>query len=311
MVAPVPNERQSLFSEFFRSLLLSFSPALDEHNPDILEWREDVGRVVRTALSQVHQASVTPGCFLPPAALSLITISCRRAILTEGTVVMLPAWTLFIYLSIYLPLVFEISLADRKQTVGVLVPCQMEANVKTKKERKKKSSLGVFFIPLFNFSLFYFLKETLLSKGSREAEKKTLDATAELCDTFVVVASPQVSGVPEEQLLVFLYPGLPTTAELFILPDENGHGEHKKDSEEALETVRKKRGRAKKRLVKLSLVRLTNVVIDAPNKHYRNLGLFFFVTSFGETWQVRESFLICSILIANRVKQWVVEVKRT
>uniref|UniRef100_UPI003AB00726 VPS10 domain-containing receptor SorCS3-like n=1 Tax=Centroberyx gerrardi TaxID=166262 RepID=UPI003AB00726 len=39
--------------EFFRSLLLSFSPALDEHNPDIPEWREDVGRVVRTALSQV------------------------------------------------------------------------------------------------------------------------------------------------------------------------------------------------------------------------------------------------------------------
>uniref|UniRef100_A0A3B5AIP4 VPS10 domain-containing receptor SorCS3-like n=1 Tax=Stegastes partitus TaxID=144197 RepID=A0A3B5AIP4_9TELE len=39
--------------EFFRSLLLSFSPALDEHNPDIPEWREDIGRVVRTALSQV------------------------------------------------------------------------------------------------------------------------------------------------------------------------------------------------------------------------------------------------------------------
>uniref|UniRef100_A0A8C5HUH3 VPS10 domain-containing receptor SorCS3-like n=1 Tax=Gouania willdenowi TaxID=441366 RepID=A0A8C5HUH3_GOUWI len=32
--------------EFFRSLLLSFSPALDEHNPDIPEWREDIGRVV-------------------------------------------------------------------------------------------------------------------------------------------------------------------------------------------------------------------------------------------------------------------------
>ncbi|KAM6956470.1 VPS10 domain-containing receptor SorCS3 [Aplochiton taeniatus] len=39
--------------EFFRSLPLSFSPALDEHNPDIPEWREDVGLVVRTALSQV------------------------------------------------------------------------------------------------------------------------------------------------------------------------------------------------------------------------------------------------------------------
>ncbi|XP_075894513.1 VPS10 domain-containing receptor SorCS3 [Nelusetta ayraudi] len=96
--AIVQDSRDITVKEFFRSLLLSFSPALDEHNPDIPEWREDVGRVVRTALSQV-------------------------------------------------------------------------------------------------------------------------------------------SGVPEEQLLVFLYPGLPTTAELFILPDENGHGEHKKDSEEALETI--------------------------------------------------------------------------
>ena len=59
-----PNPRQHSYSsghhrtspffspEFFRSLLLSFSPALDEHNPDISEWREDIGRVVRTALSQ-------------------------------------------------------------------------------------------------------------------------------------------------------------------------------------------------------------------------------------------------------------------
>uniref|UniRef100_A0A8P4KNQ7 Sortilin related VPS10 domain containing receptor 3b n=1 Tax=Dicentrarchus labrax TaxID=13489 RepID=A0A8P4KNQ7_DICLA len=79
--------------EFFRSLLLSFSPALDEHNPDIPEWREDIGRVVRTALSQV-------------------------------------------------------------------------------------------------------------------------------------------SGVPEDQLLVSLYPGLPSTAELFILPDEHASSEHKRSSEE-------------------------------------------------------------------------------
>uniref|UniRef100_A0A3B4US96 Sortilin related VPS10 domain containing receptor 3b n=1 Tax=Seriola dumerili TaxID=41447 RepID=A0A3B4US96_SERDU len=44
--------------EFFRSLLLSFSPALDEHNPDIPEWREDIGRVVRAALSQVHEVPI-------------------------------------------------------------------------------------------------------------------------------------------------------------------------------------------------------------------------------------------------------------
>uniref|UniRef100_A0A674CPK0 Sortilin related VPS10 domain containing receptor 3b n=1 Tax=Salmo trutta TaxID=8032 RepID=A0A674CPK0_SALTR len=42
-----------IVKEFFKSLLLSFSPTLDEHNPDIPEWREDVGRVVRTAVSQV------------------------------------------------------------------------------------------------------------------------------------------------------------------------------------------------------------------------------------------------------------------
>ncbi|KAM6916732.1 VPS10 domain-containing receptor SorCS3-like [Xenentodon cancila] len=84
--------------EFFRSLLLSFSPALDEHNPDIPEWRDDIGRVVQTALSKV-------------------------------------------------------------------------------------------------------------------------------------------SGVPEDQLLVSLYPGIPTTAELFILPDEHASAEHKKKTEDALETI--------------------------------------------------------------------------
>lgn len=84
--------------EYFRSLLLSFSPALDEHNPDIPEWREDIGRVVRTAFSQV-------------------------------------------------------------------------------------------------------------------------------------------SGVSDEQLLVSLYPGLPTTGELFILPDAHASGEHKRRNEEALDTI--------------------------------------------------------------------------
>lgn len=53
-----------------------------------------------------------------------------------------------------------------------------------------------------------------------------------------VVPSLQVSGISPEQLLVFLYPGLPTTAELFILPDKPTSSLHKKSSEEALETVR-------------------------------------------------------------------------
>ncbi|XP_048046802.1 LOW QUALITY PROTEIN: VPS10 domain-containing receptor SorCS3 [Megalobrama amblycephala] len=39
--------------DFFRSLLLSFSPNLEEHNPSVAEWRQDVGRVVRATLSQV------------------------------------------------------------------------------------------------------------------------------------------------------------------------------------------------------------------------------------------------------------------
>lgn len=40
-------------TEFFKSLLLSFSPNLDEFNPDIPEWRQDVGRVIKKALLQV------------------------------------------------------------------------------------------------------------------------------------------------------------------------------------------------------------------------------------------------------------------
>ncbi|KAL2092743.1 hypothetical protein ACEWY4_012541 [Coilia grayii] len=39
--------------EFFKSLLLSFSPNLDEVNPDLPEWRQDVGRVIKKALLQV------------------------------------------------------------------------------------------------------------------------------------------------------------------------------------------------------------------------------------------------------------------
>ncbi|KAM4607452.1 VPS10 domain-containing receptor SorCS3-like [Polymixia lowei] len=98
MSAVIQDSKVITVKEFFKSLLLSFSPALDEHNPDIPEWREDVGRVVRTALSQV-------------------------------------------------------------------------------------------------------------------------------------------SGFPEEQLLVSLYPGLPTVAELFILPDMYTSSEHKKRNEEALERI--------------------------------------------------------------------------
>ncbi|XP_077469354.1 VPS10 domain-containing receptor SorCS3-like [Stigmatopora argus] len=50
--AVMQDSRDITVKEFFRSLQLSFSPTLDEHNPDIPEWREDIGRVVQTALSR-------------------------------------------------------------------------------------------------------------------------------------------------------------------------------------------------------------------------------------------------------------------
>uniref|UniRef100_A0AAR2KKJ9 PKD domain-containing protein n=1 Tax=Pygocentrus nattereri TaxID=42514 RepID=A0AAR2KKJ9_PYGNA len=48
-------------TDFFRSLLLSFSPNLEEHNPSITEWRQDMGRVVTATLSQRLLVSVFPG----------------------------------------------------------------------------------------------------------------------------------------------------------------------------------------------------------------------------------------------------------
>uniref|UniRef100_A0A3B4Y444 VPS10 domain-containing receptor SorCS3-like n=1 Tax=Seriola lalandi dorsalis TaxID=1841481 RepID=A0A3B4Y444_SERLL len=53
--------------EFFKSLLLSFSPNLDEFNPDIPEWRQDVARVIKKALLQEQfLVAVFPG--VPTAA---------------------------------------------------------------------------------------------------------------------------------------------------------------------------------------------------------------------------------------------------
>uniref|UniRef100_A0A8C4HCM6 PKD domain-containing protein n=1 Tax=Dicentrarchus labrax TaxID=13489 RepID=A0A8C4HCM6_DICLA len=57
--------------EFFKSLLLSFSPNLDEFNPDIPEWRQDVGRVIKKALLQVSDFHLRcPSHSLPPILLS-------------------------------------------------------------------------------------------------------------------------------------------------------------------------------------------------------------------------------------------------
>uniref|UniRef100_A0AAQ5YZ64 VPS10 domain-containing receptor SorCS2 n=1 Tax=Amphiprion ocellaris TaxID=80972 RepID=A0AAQ5YZ64_AMPOC len=59
--------------EYFRSHLLAFSSNLDEHNPDVAEWRLDVSRVIRSSLIQATGVredqllvTVLPG--LPTAA---------------------------------------------------------------------------------------------------------------------------------------------------------------------------------------------------------------------------------------------------
>uniref|UniRef100_A0A8C1UCK3 VPS10 domain-containing receptor SorCS2 n=1 Tax=Cyprinus carpio TaxID=7962 RepID=A0A8C1UCK3_CYPCA len=39
--------------EYFRSHLLAFSSNLDDHNPDVAEWRLDVSRVIKTSMVQV------------------------------------------------------------------------------------------------------------------------------------------------------------------------------------------------------------------------------------------------------------------
>lgn len=53
-------------AEYFQSHLLAFSSNLDEHNPDVAEWRLDVSRVIKNALIQV-QIPLS----LPPSSLSL------------------------------------------------------------------------------------------------------------------------------------------------------------------------------------------------------------------------------------------------
>ncbi|XP_035255451.1 VPS10 domain-containing receptor SorCS3-like isoform X1 [Anguilla anguilla] len=47
------DTKQITVQEFFKSLLLSFSPNLDDYNPDIPEWRQDVGVVIKKALLKV------------------------------------------------------------------------------------------------------------------------------------------------------------------------------------------------------------------------------------------------------------------
>lgn len=43
------------FTEYFRSHLLAFSSNLDEHNPDVAEWRLDVSRVIKNSMVHVSE----------------------------------------------------------------------------------------------------------------------------------------------------------------------------------------------------------------------------------------------------------------
>uniref|UniRef100_A0A8C3E4T7 VPS10 domain-containing receptor SorCS3 n=1 Tax=Corvus moneduloides TaxID=1196302 RepID=A0A8C3E4T7_CORMO len=49
----IQDTKEIAVHEYFQSQLLSFSPNLDYHNPDIPEWRQDVGKVIKRALAEV------------------------------------------------------------------------------------------------------------------------------------------------------------------------------------------------------------------------------------------------------------------
>uniref|UniRef100_A0A8C5AQF8 PKD domain-containing protein n=1 Tax=Gadus morhua TaxID=8049 RepID=A0A8C5AQF8_GADMO len=68
--AILQDTRTVAVQEFFKSLLLSFSPNLDEFNPDIPEWRLDVGRVIKKSILQVRVEQLLVAVFpgVPTAA---------------------------------------------------------------------------------------------------------------------------------------------------------------------------------------------------------------------------------------------------
>ncbi|XP_027785961.2 VPS10 domain-containing receptor SorCS3 [Marmota flaviventris] len=51
--ALIQDTKDIAVHEYFQSQLLSFSPNLDFHNPDIPEWRQDIGNVIKKALVKV------------------------------------------------------------------------------------------------------------------------------------------------------------------------------------------------------------------------------------------------------------------
>uniref|UniRef100_A0A8C4S1L2 Sortilin related VPS10 domain containing receptor 1 n=1 Tax=Erpetoichthys calabaricus TaxID=27687 RepID=A0A8C4S1L2_ERPCA len=67
------DKKRVAVHEYFRSHLLAFSSNLDEYNPDVVEWRQDISRVIKNSLVQATGiaekqllVSVLPG--LPTAA---------------------------------------------------------------------------------------------------------------------------------------------------------------------------------------------------------------------------------------------------
>lgn len=46
------------FSDYFRSHVLAFSSNLDELNPGVSEWRDDISRVVKSSMVQVSSAAL-------------------------------------------------------------------------------------------------------------------------------------------------------------------------------------------------------------------------------------------------------------
>lgn len=53
------------------------------------------------------------------------------------------------------------------------------------------------------------------------------------CRTYMLLhVSPQATGVPSPHILVAVLPGLPTAAELFVLPYQDPTGENKRSAED-------------------------------------------------------------------------------
>ncbi|MGH0150245.1 UNVERIFIED_CONTAM: hypothetical protein FKN15_048831 [Acipenser sinensis] len=149
----------SLIEEFFKSLLLSFSPNLDEYNPDIPEWRDDVSKVIKKALVQVANDN-----------------DCKCMQLNQEQ--LLTQW---------------------------LQSCLTQQ------------------VLLFRFGAFW-------RKGVNREDDIIYSSKKDVPVVFL-----QVSDFPEEQLLVAVLPGIPTAAELFLLPQNNrteGRKKNKADLEQ-------------------------------------------------------------------------------